>query len=436
MRSTRILGAAFAFAMAFSAAVFAADDDADAKITFTKDILPILQQNCQSCHRPFTVGISGMVAPMSLVTYDEVRPWVKSIAKVVQSREMPPWSASEKFHGKFKNERVLSDAEIQKITRWAATGAPMGNADDAPAPLTFSKSEWYLGEPDLVVQLPEPVWVGDDVEDWQPMIQIKLTEEQLPKNRWLRGMECIPGSPVVHHIVVYAFGQGMERDRGNVGAGGNLGGLAPGAEPAFEPEGYGILLTKGTTLAVSMHYHKEPGPGTGAWDQSKIGLYFLPDETEAKNVHISPIGSVDFEIPAGHPNWEVGMARIFDRPIEIHGMLPHMHFRGAGSRYEAFYPDGTSEVLLEVPKYDYKWQHNYSFHEPKKLPAGTRVEVRMTFDNSPNNPANPDPTVPVRFGAPTTDEMAFGWMYFSYEDEQPKVATEAGVKTGASAGGQ
>lgn len=405
-----------------SAATVGNEDTGDRRPTFTADVLPILQENCQVCHRSQALGVSGMVAPMPLLTYEDVRPWAKSIARVVQEKVMPPWSASEHFRGVFENERYLTDEEVATLVRWSRTGAAAGDAADAPPPVEFPEKEWWLGEPDLVLPLPEPIWVGDEVEDWQPMVQIPLTAEMLPEDRWLKAIECKPGSGVVHHIVVYAQGEGLGRDRGEAGVGGNLGGLAPGAQPDMLREGYGILLKKSSTLAISMHYHKEPGPGTGVYDQSVIGLHFYPEGTPAKNVQISPIGNLGFEIPPGHPSWQVGMSRTFDRPVTLLSMLPHMHFRGAAARYVAYYPDGREEVLLDVPRYDYAWQHSYRFVEPRQLPAGSRIDVTMWFDNSVENPANPDPMRAVRFGGPTTDEMALGWLYYTFDDEKPSPA--------------
>jgi hypothetical protein len=174
-----------------------------------------------------------------------------------------------------------------------------------------------------------------------------------------------------------------------------------------------------------MHYHKEPGPGTGTWDQSKIGLFFYPEEAEVKETHVAPIGTMRFEVPAGDPNYKLEMSDTFDRPIHLLSMLPHMHFRGKAARYEATYPDGTTELLLDVPNYDYDWQHSYQFAEDKHLPAGTKVDVTLWFDNSADNPSNPDPTQPVRFGIATDDEMAFGWMAYSYDDEAPRKAGDS-----------
>ena len=425
-RFSTMLTAIFAVVVVFGATAAVADDDnaPSGRVTFTKDVLPILQENCQTCHRTTPAGFSGMVAPMSLITYEEVRPWAKSIVKAVQSKEMPPWSASEDFHGVFINERSLTTEQIDTLVKWVNTGAVRGNEEDAPEPRIFPTKEWWLGTPDLEIQLPEPLWVADDIEDWQPMVQIELTEDIFPEDRWMRAIECKPGSEVVHHIVIYAYGPGMDRDRGSGGVGGNIGGLAPGAEPRLDESGFGILIKKGTTLMISMHYHKEAGPGTGTWDQSTIGLFFHPKDAEVREIEVSPIGNMAFEIAPDAPNWEVGMARTFKRPVTLLWMLPHMHFRGDAARYVAYYPDGREEVLLDVPKYSYDWQHSYVFNEPRKLPAGTRVEVQMWFDNSPDNPANPDPKRAVRFGGPTTDEMALGWIGYSFDDQEPRKAAD------------
>ncbi len=165
-----------------------------------------------------------------------------------------------------------------------------------------------------------------------------------------------------------------------------------------------------------MHYHKESGPGTGVYDQSRLGFHFYDKAEDVKRVEIAPVGSTDFVIPPNHPNYRVSMARTFTKPFTVLNYLPHMHFRGKAAKYWAVYPDGTREKLLDVPRYDYDWQLFYEYPEPRKFPAGTRIEVELTYDNSANNPSNPDPTRAVPFGLETTDEMAFGWMYYSYED--------------------
>ncbi len=408
-------------------AVLAASADAPAQPTFYRDVLPILQGNCQECHRPKPINLSGMVAPFPLMDYEDVRPWAKSVAKVVSSREMPPWFASEDFHGVFRNERWLSEAQIETIVGWTRDGSPAGNPADAPPPREFSNREWWLGEPDLVVELPEPVWVGDEVEDWQPNYFVELTPEMLPEGRYLRSIECRPDSDVVHHIVVYTVEEGQELGR-NVGR--HIGGLAPGAEPRLMPEGYGVRVEKNSTLRINMHYHKEGGEGTGTFDQSQLGLYFYPEGTPVKEVTTHAVAEWGFEIPPGEPAFKVEMAETFERPIEVLSYLPHMHLRGAAAEYRAVFPDGSVEQLLSVPRYDYNWQLNYEYPEPRTFPAGTRVEVDIVFDNSARNEDNPDPTATVRFGAKTTDEMALGWMMFHELEAEPQSPTGA-----ASSGG-
>lgn len=388
--------------------------------TFTRDILPILQENCQDCHRPYTQGTGGMVAPMSLITYEEVRPWSKAIARAVGERYMPPWFATDDYHNIFENEPAITPEQRQTILRWVETGSKRGNPSDAPAPKTWPDSKWWNGEPDLIVTLPEPVWVGDEVEDWQPDYYVPLTEDQLPEDRWLKGLEAQGGCEVVHHIVVFKADAAKDETRRRSGFSDvNIGGLAPGAENEFMREGYGIPLEKGTTLRINMHYHKEAGPGTGVWDQSRVGMYFW-DDHEAQNLTemvIEPIGNFTFEIPPGRADWTVGMARVFEKPFTIHSYLPHMHLRGTAAEYVAYLPDGTVQRLLDVPEYDYNWQLDYRYEDLRTFPAGTRIEVRMTFDNSTGNASNPDPTKPISFGLETTDEMALGWMTYTWEDE-------------------
>ena len=382
--------------------------------TFNRDVLPILQENCQGCHRPKPINISGMVAPFALTSYDEARPWAKSIAKAVEARTMPPWFATEEFHGVFRNERGLTSEEIETVVKWATTGAVRGAEEDAPPPLVFQDTEWWLGEPDLVVSLPERVWVGDDVVDWQPNIDIVLTADMLPEDRILRAVECQPGAEGVHHIVINAIPPGTD---GGIAGGKGIGGLAPGSEPSMSLDGYGIRLEKGSTLRVNMHYFKEAGEGTGFYDQSTIGLHFYPKGAEVTEVDSDAFGTLDFEIPPGQPEWQVSHARTFENDFRVLSYLPHMHLRGVAAKYVAFHPDGTTETLLDIPEYDYNWQVRYQYPEPRSFPAGTRIEATWTFDNSELNKSNPDPSKAIDFGLETTEEMAFG--FISYVEDEP-----------------
>lgn len=410
----------------------AAQADSSGRVTFTKDVLPILQENCQTCHRPLGENSSGMIAPMSLMTYQEVRPWAKAIAKELQARDMPPWGASAASHGVFRNERSLTQEEIATIVRWVKTGAVKGNPGDAPEPRDFVQTGWRLGTPDLIVTFPEPYFVEDEVQDLYHNVTITLTEEQLPEDRWIQGIEFKPGSEVVHHIIAYASSKDytIAEDDAEEGTDfGNrtmLGGNAPGTDEGDMPEGFGILLRKGSSLTFAMHYHKESGPGTGEFDQSEIALKFH-NKPVTHPVEISTIAHGAFEIPPFSSDWQVVGARTFDEDITILSLMPHMHLRGKYAKYTAYYPNGTEEVLLEVPRYDFNWQIQYEFAKLKQMPAGTRIEFEILFDNSEERAEEVgfNPARPVRFGGPTTDEMDLGWLTFS-NTAPVEVASSAG----------
>ncbi len=406
MQSTlkRIAIGAAALAVSSSMAVAAVP----ARPTFTKDVLPILQENCQTCHRPGGANLSGMIAPMSFMSYQETRPWAKAIVKAVQSREMPPWGASEADHGKFENERVLTKDEIATLTAWSETGAKRGNAEDAPAPMEFPDTGWNFGKPDLVIDFPEPFFVEDDVQDLYENITVKISEEQLPEDRWIKGIEFKPGSEVVHHIIGYAS---MPGEAGSRTSRGMLGGNAPGTDEAVFDEGYGILLKKGSEVTFAMHYHKEAGPGTGMYDSSQIGIQFH-DAPVQHPVEISTVAHGNFEIPPFAKHWKVGASRTMIEDTHLMAMMPHTHLRGSEARYTAYYPDGTVEELLHVPSYDFNWQISYDLKENKFLPKGTRIEMEFWYDNSQENADQSgfNPARAIRFGGPTTDEMDLAWI--------------------------
>lgn len=372
------------------------------RLTYSKDVLPILQENCVECHRPGGSNLGGMVAPMAFTTYAEARPWAKSMAKAVATGAMPPWDAAEEHRGEFIGERVLSDEDKATIVQWVETGAARGNPKDMPDPLEFvSKEGWSIGEPDAVLSMPEPYFVPDDLLDGTRYFQDTLSEAEVPTDRWIKAVEFKPGSEVVHHIIARPFG-----------------GIAPGNAPRVYRDGYSAKVKKGQKYVWNMHYHKEPGPGTGMYDQSSLGVVFYPEGYVPDHVlSTNPFGPVDFRIPAGDPNYAASASYIFEKDTLINGMMPHMHYRGKKVLYELFYPDGTTENLLNVPEYDFNWQTVYTFKEPKAVPAGTKVKVTGWWDNSEDNPSNPDPTIDITFGEATHEEMLFGWLSFTNEDE-------------------
>ena len=380
MRGTKsyLMGLALLLALC-TCATGALAADQSTPVTFTKDVLPILQEHCQTCHRPGGDNVAGMVAPMSLMTYAETRPWAKAIARNVQSGKMPPWFASEEQNGVFHNERTLPKEHIETLVAWVNTGTKRGRPNDAPAPIEFHGSDgWLAGTPDLVVTLPEPYFVPDDADDlYVTFVTEPLTAEELPYDRWLKAIEWRGDSEVVHHMVGSATVPGPD----GVDQRFELGSIAPGEEATEFPEGYGKLLRKGSKIHFNMHYHKEAGPGTGKWDQSTVGFQFwdeADDPPVVHPVHRNGITNRFFEIPPGHPAWEVGASRTFDADTTILSLHPHMHLRGKDARYVAFYPDGTQETLLDVPYFDFNWQLDYSFNEPKLVPAGRAWNSRRT----------------------------------------------------------
>ncbi|HVS65457.1 MAG TPA: hypothetical protein VMT85_18360 [Thermoanaerobaculia bacterium] len=413
-RLVSALLSALALALLLTPAAAASESsskDTTSQPTFYRDVLPVLQQNCQVCHRPGGANLGGMVAPMSFVEYADTRPWAKSIARQVEARTMPPWHAAPEHHGTFVNERTISDAEIGTLVRWANTGAPAGDSADAPPPREWPDTGgWSIGEPDLVLDMGETYLVADDVEDHYITFVTEITEEVLPEPRWIKAIEFRPGSPVVHHIIAFP-----------------LGGIAPGNDPTTYPEGYGAKLEPGTKVRWQMHYHKEPGPGTAVEDRSMAAIQFYPPGYTPEHPMLNdPLVKHDFVIPPGDPAYSATVSTKFERDSLLMGYTPHMHVRGKSARYVAKYPDGTEEVLLHVPEYDFNWQTHYEYPPPgKRIPAGTEIELTMTWDNSEENPSNPDPTAEVRFGQPTTAEMMFGFV--SYADAEPGYVPEEGI---------
>lgn len=390
-------------AIVFSSAVARLDvAAAPARPEFYKDVLPILQRHCQSCHRPSGLNLGGMVAPMALMSFDDARPWAKAIAKRVSERSMPPWHASNIHHGQFANERTLTDDEIAIVVQWAETGANRGNPKDGPAPLKFPDSEWSFGEPDLIVSLPERYFVDDDVRDRYVNFESRIGEALLSEPRYISASEVKPGSKAVHHVIS------------------TFGGLTPGMEPNIQREGFGQLIRPGQPVAWEMHYNKEAGPGTGLWDATKIGLKFYPkDWKPTYRAMPALLGNYTFRIPAGDPNYTCKAEFTFAQDARIMSYFPHMHLRGKEMKLVAYYPDGSEEILLHVPNYDFNWQTVYKYKEFKFVPKGTRLELTARYDNSAGNKNNPDPTVDVEGpktpGAPmqTDQEMMYTLLYYT-----------------------
>ncbi len=412
---------------------------ADASPTFYKDVLPVFQENCQTCHRPEGENIGGMIAPMSLMEYAEVRPWAKSIAKAVVNRTMPPWFATEATQGLFHHERVLSEQEIETIVGWVQGGAPAGDAAQAPPRKVFveeGSGGWSLGKPDLVVPMPE-YFVADEIADININFHTQITMDMLPEDVWVRGIEFKVGSNLVHHMCASSSPPGEEVQPLGKFSNNSLGCIALGAESQMFPDGYAMKLEAGSTIGFSMHYNKEPGEGSGFADQSKIAFHFAEPGEEVREISYDPVGNTTFEIPPGQERWKVGAARVFPVETDLLALWPHAHHRAVAAKYVAFYPDGSEEVLLDVPNYDQRWQTTYQYKEPKTIPAGTRIEVTMWYENSPARAEERgfDSKRAAINGTATTDEMMLGFINYSTSREVGELEMMLGISSGGGAGG-
>lgn len=394
MTKVRLLIAALASLAAFvGAGVWAVDarDAAKDSVTFNKDVAPILFKNCVTCHRP------GEIAPMSLMSYTEVRPWAKAIREKVVTRQMPPWHADGSY-GQWENDRRLSQAHIDTITAWVDGGAKEGNAKDLPALPKFA-SGWQIGQPDQIFNMPQEYTVP--AEGAVPYVYFTVPTN-FKEDRYIQALEARAGNlSVVHHIVIYAREPGNPQGRRMDIGTGILGALSPGQTPFIAQPGSAKLVKAGSDLVFQMHYTPS---GVATKDRSMVGLIFAK-EPPRKIISTAAAYDVRFVIPPGIENYEIKAAYEFDQDAHIVSLMPHMHLRGKNITYRAVYPDGRSEILLAVPRYDFGWQVYYYPVKPLWMPKGTKIEAVAHYDNSSKNLLNPDPTKSVRFGEQTWDEM-------------------------------
>ena len=404
--------AAIMLAAALSGTAFAAassNTNADVeKVTWAEHVAPLLFERCAGCHRP------GQTAPMSFLSYDEVRPWAKSIRKVTADRTMPPWFANPE-HGKFVEDPRLTDEQIEMLAKWVQAGAPSGDLSKTPAVPTFP-TEWEIGEPDVIFTM-EPFQVTDEMEDHYQWLKV---ENPSTEDRWIKAIEVHPKfASAVHHQLTY-IGPPDATVESVQGAGQLdlefVSGTGPGVKPLVYPTGYGMLLPARSTIFFQMHYHKTPGPGTGGVDQTSAAMTFHDEKPENR---IATLWIVDpaLDIPPGEANYPSASSFTAPHDALVFDFTPHMHLRGKAMRFTAEYPDGQKEVMLDVVGYDFNWQLTYTPTEPRRLPAGTRIAVDAMFDNSADNPLNPDPAAAVRFGEKTTDEMMVGFIHYSFVDK-------------------
>ena len=384
-------------------------------VTFSKDIAPLFFKNCVSCHR------SGEIAPMSLMSYKEVRPWAKAIREQVASREMPPWHPDPRY-GQWQNDRRLSQTDVEKIIAWIDQGAKEGNPKDMPQAPKFTEG-WQIGQPDQIFYMPTEFTVP---AEGAVRYQNFTVETNFKEDKYIEALEARAGNlAVVHHIVIYARTPGAPRPkRVDIGTG-ILGALSPGMTPFRAGPGTAKLIPAGSSLVFQMHYTPN---GTEQKDRSMVGLIFAKKPVQ-KVITTAAAYDTRFEIPPHANNYEVKGVMEFDEDSHILSFSPHMHLRGKDIVYKATYPDGRSEILLAIPKYDFNWQVYYYPTKPLAMPKGTKVEALAHFDNSKNNPLNPDPAKAVRFGEQTWDEMMNGFLDYTVDAENRVTAgTRAGSK--------
>jgi hypothetical protein len=391
--------------------------------TFNKDVLPILQKNCQECHRP------GAIAPMSFVTYRDARPYARAIAKAVVTRSMPPWFADPSV-GHFKNAKVLSNSEIETIAEWAEKGALEGDEKDKPAPIDFGEG-WTIGTPDVVVTMPSDI----DIPATGIIDQANvLVYAHFDKDMWIKAAEVKPGNPrVVHHMKAWIRppnsawmkdapeGVMYNSPRGAQG----FDGVAPQAVPlsatGYRPsqdilakynpgvEGQEFttgnaakFIAAGSDIVFEVHY---TATGKPEKDRSSVGIKLAGGPPQQRHLTTTAISVRAFEIPAGDPNYEIRAETVVNEPAKLVWVQPHMHYRGKDYELKVTYPSGEEVTVLRVPNYKFDWQVGYELAEPLDLPKGTKLRTVSHYDNSTGNKFNPDPTKNVRYGAQSWDEM-------------------------------
>jgi hypothetical protein len=380
-----------------------------AAVSYDKEVAPILAAKCGSCHR------EGDTAPFAMSSHRKVAGWAKMIEEVLLTDRMPPGQSAPGF-GPFEQERGLTPEEKRTLVAWVRAGAPAGTGEDPlPALVTPRTGAWRLGEPDLILEMPQPFDVpAEGVIEYQLFkVPTKFTEDT-----WIRGVEVQPGNPeVLHHSLIFIeYPEAIKHLEPRVmgGAGGFFAGFVPGATPRFFPEGTGKLIPAGATFLFQMHYVTT---GKATQDQTKLGLY-LSKEKPAQRLITTAAFNPGFEIPPHNADFHVTAEERVNIDANLWAMSPHMYYRGKHFRYTAHYPDGRVEPLLSVPAYNFDWQTQFRYQQPKPLPKGTRIVCEGGFDNSAANPFNPNPDATVRFGDQTYEEMFIGYLEFAVDPDK------------------
>jgi hypothetical protein len=410
----------------FFAALLHSQEPSNPPPTFTKDVAPILQKHCQTCHRP------GEAAPFSMLTYEDTLPWAPTMKMVVTRKIMPPWFADPQY-GHFANERSLSADEVRTIVAWVNGGSQKGVPEDMPAPVNNFVEGWGISTPDIVFQLPKPYSVpAAGVIDYQYVI----VPTGFKEDKWVQALEVRPTDrAVVHHIIAYLREPGSnyfkdqkpgvffiapppkadEKTDTSALPSDFLVGYAPGQPAEILHPGEGKLIKAGSDIVFEVHYTPN---GKATTDQTKLGLVLAKAAPKERVLTLSASNGT-FKIPPGDPDYKVDASFEVQKPVKLVGLHPHMHSRGKSFEYRLTFPDGKTETILSVPVYNWHWQLWYNLADPIDLPQGTKIECTAHFDNSPNNPENPDPTKAVIWGQQSWDEMMVGFFNLKFDAAMP-----------------
>ena len=382
-----------------------------ADISYSDDIAPILMDNCVSCHR------DGGIGPWAMTDYNMVSGFSLMIREVLRTQRMPPWHA-DPLHGAFSNDRSLTDQQIKTLVHWIEAGAPRGSGPDPLAESEQTWSEWTsadtLGPPDYIVDIPPMEIPATGVVDYQ----YHFVDNPIDQDIWVKAAEILPGDRAVLHHTITTFGeletQGPRKGRLKRKGRAGLRGYAPGITNQAFPDDTGVLLPADATIEFQMHYTTSGKPTV---DASKMGIW-VHDEVPKHQVVSMFVANPRIKIPPHAKNHMETVAQTIPKDALLYNLMPHAHFRGKASEFRAIYPDGTEELLLSVPHYDFNWQTTYELSEPKYLPAGTQLIQNSWWDNSAQNKANPDPTIEVTWGEQSWEEMLFGAMLVRFLTEE------------------
>lgn len=378
-----------------------------ASISYEKDVAPIFKEKCMSCH------VEGGIAPWQMKNYETIFGWSNMIREVLRTKRMPPWHA-DPHYGLWEQDMALSKEELQTIVHWIDAGAKKGEGESDPiAAYHEAVPTWDAGEPDLKFTLNKEDIPATGVIDYR----YQEFEVGIDKDIWATGFQVLPGNrEVLHHVlvsVIYPDGFIEPIDRRSPWLDGLLAAWAPGGETEKFPDHTGRIIPKGSKLHFQLHYTTN---GKAQSDQSTVGIYYTDKKPENEYLMVGAFNT-ELQIPPGEERYENKAKQLFEHDATLYGLFPHMHFRGKAMKFTALYPDGSKEVLLNVPNYNFNWQRGYLFKEPKKMPARTVVYVDAVFDNSAQNTFNPAPEKTVYWGDFSFDEMLIGYMSFEYHNE-------------------